>query len=84
MGVRLLQGRVFTPADIQAAMATDERVRPFRENGVRPSADVTNGVIYPSVINEAMARHFWPNENPLGKMFSVVTRMARGSRWSEW
>ena len=33
-------------------------------------ADVTNGVVYPSVINEAMARHFWPNENPLGKMFS--------------
>ena len=70
MGVRLLQGRVFTAADTQAAMATDARMRPIWESGVRPSADVTNGVVYPTVINEAMARHFWPNESPLGKMFS--------------
>jgi putative ABC transport system permease protein len=70
MGVRLLQGRVFTPTDTQAAMAMDERMRPFRESGVRPSAEVTNAVVYPSVINQAMARHFWPNENPLGQMFS--------------
>ena len=70
MGVRLLQGRVFTPADIQAAMALDARMRPIWESGVRPSADVTNAVVYPLVINQAMARHFWPNENPLGQMFS--------------
>ena len=31
MGVRLLQGRVFTPADTQAAMATDARMRPSGE-----------------------------------------------------
>ena len=31
MGVRLLQGRVFTPADTQAAMDTDARVRKPRE-----------------------------------------------------
>ena len=70
MGVRLLQGRVFTPGDIQAAMALDARMRPIWESGVRPSADVTNAVVYPSVINQAMARHFWPNEDPLGQMFS--------------
>jgi predicted permease len=70
MGVRLLQGRGFTPADTEAAMATDARMQPIWESGVRPSADVTNAVVYPSVINETMARHFWPNENPLGKMFA--------------
>jgi putative ABC transport system permease protein len=70
MGVRLLQGRGFTPADTEAAMATDAPMQPIWESGVRPSADVTNAVVYPSVINETMARHFWPNESPLGKMFA--------------
>jgi putative ABC transport system permease protein len=70
MGVRLLKGRVFEPSDIQASMALDARMRPIWESGVRPSAEVTNAVVYPSVINETMARHFWPNENPLGQMFS--------------
>jgi hypothetical protein len=71
MGVRLLKGRAFNAADTQAAMATDARMRPIWESGVQPSAEVTNGVVYPTVINEAMARHFWPNENPLGQMFST-------------
>jgi putative ABC transport system permease protein len=70
MGVRLLQGRVFTPDDTQAARALDARMRPIWESGTRPSAEVTNAVVHPSVINEAMARHFWPNESPLGQMFS--------------
>src|SRR5260370_22130619 len=70
MGVRLLQGGVFTPTDTQAAMALDARMRPIFESGVRPSAEVTNAAVYPSVINQAMASHFWPNENPLGQMFS--------------
>jgi len=70
MGVRLLQGRVFTPADIQTALEHDIRLRQRYENGSRPPADQTNGIVYPCVINESMARFFWPNENPLGKMFS--------------
>jgi putative ABC transport system permease protein len=70
MGVRLLQGRVFTPADTREATSTDARVRQLRENGARPSAEQTNAIVYPSVINQAMARHFWPGESPLGQMFS--------------
>ncbi|MCX6631767.1 MAG: ABC transporter permease [Candidatus Solibacter sp.] len=71
MGVRLLQGRLFTPADTQAALATDAIVRKFRESGARPTPEQTNSIVYPYVINQAMARHFWPNENPLGQMFST-------------
>jgi putative ABC transport system permease protein len=70
MGVRLLQGRVFTPTDTQAAVALDARMRPIWESDKRPSPEVTNAVVYPTVINQAMARHFWPNESPLGQMFS--------------
>ena len=70
MGVRLLQGRTFTPADIQTALEHDMRLNPIWEAGAQPPADLTNGMVFPCVINESMARFFWPNQNPLGKMFS--------------
>jgi hypothetical protein len=66
----LLQGRVFTSADIITALALDSRLHPFYEGNSEPPADQTNSIIYPCVINESMARFFWPNQNPLGKMFS--------------
>jgi putative ABC transport system permease protein len=70
LGVRLIQGRLFTPADIEKALAYDSILIPIWESGARPSPEQTGGVVYPCVINESMARFFWPNENPLGKMFS--------------
>jgi predicted permease len=71
MGVRLLQGRLFTAADIQTALEYDMRLNPIWEAGAwPPPADVTNGMVFPCVINESMARFFWPNQNPVGKMFS--------------
>ena len=51
MGIRLLQGQLFTEAD-----------------GPQSPKVV--------VINETMARRFWPNENPIGK------RVKQG--WPEW
>jgi len=70
LGMRLLQGRLFTDADIQTTLEHDLRFKPYWKNDTRPPADQTNGVIYPCVINESMARYFWPNQSPLGKMFS--------------
>jgi predicted permease len=70
MGIRLLQGRVFTPADIQTALANDLLLDPIYAAGNQPPAGITNGAIYPVVINENMARFFWPDQNPLGKMYS--------------
>jgi putative ABC transport system permease protein len=79
MGVRLLQGRVFTPADVQRVMAIDERYEHLTEGvGPRswplayrePSHEETNAMVVPTVINESMARDFWPHQNPLGQMFS--------------
>jgi putative ABC transport system permease protein len=70
LGVRLLEGRVFNDADVQTTLQYDNELNPIWESGKMPSAAQTDGVIYPSVINESMARFFWPNESPLGKMFS--------------
>ena len=35
-----------------------------------PGPEVTEDMIYPCVINASMAKFFWPNESPVGKMFS--------------
>ena len=70
MGIRLLQGRVFGASDVQTALAYDGKLMPVFEDGGRPSPEMTDGMIYPCVINESMAKFFWPHENPLGKMFS--------------
>ena len=70
MGVRLLQGRLFTSADIQKALENDTLLNRLYEGDAKPSADQTNSIVYPVVINQRMARFFWPNEDALGKMFS--------------
>jgi putative ABC transport system permease protein len=70
MGVRLLQGRLFTPEDVDKVLALDERWQHLTEGGGRLPPDQANAMVSPTVINESMARFFWPNQNPLGQMFS--------------
>ena len=70
MGVPLLQGRTFTPADVQMVLALNARMRQLWETGAPPPAGLADDIVYPVVINESMVRAFWPDQNPLGQMFS--------------
>jgi putative ABC transport system permease protein len=70
MGVRLLQGRLFTPADVQTSFGLGERLSRLFASGARPPAAETNAIVFPCVINRKMAHFFWPDRNPLGQMFS--------------
>ena len=70
LGIPLLQGRLFNANDVQTALSYDAQLVPIWEGGGRPPDSMTEGMVYPCVINESMAQFFWPHANPLGKMFS--------------
>lgn len=67
MGIPLLSGRDFTRADLED---TANALRALASPKSQAEADATNKkCLLPSVINETMARTFWPRENVLGKVF---------------
>jgi putative ABC transport system permease protein len=69
MGIRLLEGRLFDPADVQRAQELDAHYEKLPDASRLPDAE-TDAMVYPVVINQAMVRAFWPDRSPLGQMFS--------------
>jgi putative ABC transport system permease protein len=72
MGVPLLEGRMFTEQDMQTALTLDQRITDLLKTRSFPDlpADVTNAMVYPSVINHSMAKYFWKDEDAIGKLYS--------------
>ena len=65
MGTRMLRGRAFAATD---ALSEDALTHPGREPKARPA-----GVV---VINEAMARRYWPNVDPIGRTIVLADHWA--------
>jgi putative ABC transport system permease protein len=64
MGIPLIAGRKLTEEDTDRALALDTAL----SQHWTPSE--TQNAIYPVDIDRAMARMFWPDQNPIGQRFS--------------
>jgi putative ABC transport system permease protein len=70
MGIPVLQGRTFTAADVTSVFAIDERETQLAKANNKMSPQESNAIVTPAIVNKAMVREFWPDQNPLGQMFS--------------
>jgi predicted permease len=72
MAIPLLKGRDYTEQDVSAELQRDlQTTEIYKKAGNNlPPPDQTNAIVYPRIINETMARTFWPNEDPLGKLYA--------------
>ncbi|HKC88341.1 MAG TPA: ABC transporter permease, partial [Blastocatellia bacterium] len=68
MKMPLLAGRDFGPQD--ELKTSSERMDAAAPNTPDTAADAQPSAPFSAVINQAMARHFFGNENPIGKRFT--------------
>ena len=69
LGVRLLQGQGLHAGGHPGGPGAGRVLAAVRRERRGLPPEQTNAMIFPTVINESMARAFWPGRSPLGKMF---------------
>jgi len=66
--IPFLRGRNFGAQDFKDALDTRRKFEAMRQSGKRVAPEDFR---LEAVINQTMARTFWPKENPMGKIFKI-------------